>query len=329
MHVHRDRDAASAPPRPPSRASRTGCGTATAATGIVARPRSPGGAADAAAADRAAVEGPHGRAGPRGCCTTPASSSSPTAAACACRCPTRKPRSCSPARTTSRCWVEERAVDVGIAGANQVAESGVELAERLRLGFGRCRLVVAAPAASPIAAAGDLAGVRVATSYPATVGRTWRRTASRPTCIPITGSVELAPSLDAAEAIADLVSSGETLRQNGLVELETILESEAVLLAPTGARPGHRARVAELVLVLRSVLAARPKRYLMLNAHDEHADGHRRPPPRSRRADRAAAGARRHARRARCRRCGRGRPAARARSSRPEPPASSSSRSST
>ena len=166
-------------------------------------------------------------------------------------------------------WVEDRAVDVGIAGANQVAESGVAVTERLRLGFGRCRLVFAAPAMSEITSAGDLAGVRIATSYPATVGRYLAERGISATCIPITGSVELAPSLAAAEAIADLVSSGETLRQNGLRAFETVLESEAVLLAPPELDPAVEARIAELVLVLRSVLAARPKRYLMLNAHDE------------------------------------------------------------
>ena len=77
--------------------------------------------------------------------------------------------------------------------------------------------------------------MRIATSYPATVSRYLAAHGITATCIPITGSVELAPSLDASEAIADLVSSGETLRQNGLVELETILESEAVLLAPPGS----------------------------------------------------------------------------------------------
>ncbi len=167
-------------------------------------------------------------------------------------------------------WVEDRAVDCGIAGANQVAESGVAVDERLRLGFGRCRLVVAAPSSSQITGVGDLAGVRIATSYPATVGRYLAAHGVSATCIPITGSVELAPSLDAAEAIADLVSSGETLRQNGLVALDTILESEAVLLSPGELDPATEQRVAELVLVLRSVLAARPKRYLMLNAHDDH-----------------------------------------------------------
>ena len=166
-------------------------------------------------------------------------------------------------------WVEDRAVDCGVAGANQVAESGVVLDERLRLGFGRCRLAIAAPAGSQITAPGVLAGVRIATSYPATVNRYLAGLGIAATCIPITGSVELAPSLDASEAIADLVSSGETLRQNGLVELDTILESEAVLLAPRELDPATEGRVAELVLVLTSVLAARPKRYLMLNAHDD------------------------------------------------------------
>jgi ATP phosphoribosyltransferase len=169
-------------------------------------------------------------------------------------------------------WVEDRAVDCGIAGANQVAESGVGLDERLRLGFGRCRLVVAAPATSQISGVGDLAGVRIATSYPATVGRYLAAHDVTATCIPITGSVELAPSLDAAEAIADLVSSGETLRQNGLREVANLLDSEAVLVARPGLAGGQAALVEDLRLVLESVLAARPKRYLMLNARDERLD---------------------------------------------------------
>ena len=68
-------------------------------------------------------------------------------------------------------WVEDRAVDCGVAGANQVAESGVVLDERLRLGFGRCRLVIAAPAGSQITSPGDLAGVRVAPRTPPPSGR--------------------------------------------------------------------------------------------------------------------------------------------------------------
>ncbi len=166
-------------------------------------------------------------------------------------------------------WADDRAVDVGVAGENQILESGADVDVLLRLGFGRCRLALAAPVGT-IGDAAELDGLRVATSYPRTVERVLGARGIRPTLIPISGSVELAPSLDAAEAVADLVSTGETLRQNGLAEVETLLESEAVLLAPRGLEERVADRVAELTLVLQSVLAARPQRYLMLNAHDDH-----------------------------------------------------------
>ena len=83
------------------------------------------------------------------------------------------------------------------------------------------------------------------------------------------GSVELAPRLHAADAIVDLVSSGDTLRQNGLVEVQTLLESQAVLIARRDLTPEQRKLTDELRLLIDSVLAARPKRYVMLNARDE------------------------------------------------------------
>jgi ATP phosphoribosyltransferase len=169
--------------------------------------------------------------------------------------------------------LDDRAVDVGIAGENQVAESGVDLDALLQLGFGRCRLALAAPAGSGVAGPADLGGLRIATSFPRTAAAYLRDRGIEAALIPISGSVELAPSLGAAEAVADLVSSGETLRQNGLVELETILESQAVLLAARTLEPALQERVEHLVVGLASVLAARPKRYLMLNAHDDDLDG--------------------------------------------------------
>jgi ATP phosphoribosyltransferase len=169
--------------------------------------------------------------------------------------------------------LDDRAVDVGIAGANQVAEAGVELASLLQLGYGRCRLALAAPIDGPVRTARDLEGLRIATSYPATTRAYLAAQGVAAQLIAISGSVELAPSLGAAEAVADLVSSGETLRQNGLAELETIIDSQAVLLARPGAAPEIAERIEHLRVGLASVLAARPKRYLMLNAHDETLDG--------------------------------------------------------
>jgi ATP phosphoribosyltransferase len=86
--------------------------------------------------------------------------------------------------------------------------------------------------------------------------------------VAVRGSVELAPRLDAAEAVCDLVQSGETLRQNGLRPIATVLESEAVLVARPGLDDDQRRIADELATVVRSVIDARGRRYLMLNAPD-------------------------------------------------------------
>ncbi|MGN6380736.1 MAG: ATP phosphoribosyltransferase, partial [Gaiellales bacterium] len=86
-------------------------------------------------------------------------------------------------------------------------------------------------------------------------------------------SVELAPRLDAADAIVDLVTTGDTLRANGLRPIATVLESQAVLLARRDLDDRQRAVVEELATVIRSVVAARDQRYLMLNAPDGSLNG--------------------------------------------------------
>ncbi len=168
-------------------------------------------------------------------------------------------------------WIDDRAADLGVAGDNQLAESGLDAEVLLRLGFGRCRLVLAAPDGSGIATVGDLTGARIATSYPRTVQRFLDQHAVKATVIALAGSVELAPALGAAEAIVDLVSSGETLRQNGLTGLQVLLESQAVLFARAGAGE-QNVRIGETVAALGAVLAARPRRYLMLNVTDDRLD---------------------------------------------------------
>lgn len=166
-------------------------------------------------------------------------------------------------------WAGDGAVDLGIAGENQILESGAEVDVVMRLGFGFCRLALAAPPAYGFRSLDDLADKRIATSYTRTVSTRLTSRGVQATLVPISGSVELAPSLDAADAVVDLVSSGETLRQNGLVEVETLLESEAVLLSGRELEPRVRERAEALAIVLEAVIAARPKRYLMLNAHDD------------------------------------------------------------
>jgi ATP phosphoribosyltransferase len=166
-------------------------------------------------------------------------------------------------------WTAAGDVDLGIAGQNQIVETGADVEPLLELGFGRCRLALAVPDGAAIGSLADLGGARIATSYPRTVAARLEAAGVEASVVTLGGSVELAPRLHAADAIVDLVSSGDTLRQNGLVERETLLESQAVLIARRDLSPQQRALADELQLLIDSVLAARPKRYVMLNARDE------------------------------------------------------------
>jgi len=156
-------------------------------------------------------------------------------------------------------YVQDCVVDCGITGLDIVRERGAEVRELVRLGFGACTLEAAVPAEAPARSLDDLRGVRVATSFP----RLARELLPGPIeLVDVHGSVELAPRLGLADAIVDLVSSGSTLRTNGLRSVATLLESEAVLIGP----PEPRADALQLAGVFRSVVEARGARYLMLNA---------------------------------------------------------------
>ncbi len=169
--------------------------------------------------------------------------------------------------------VADGAADAGITGWDLVAESGRPLRSRCDLGFGRCRLVVAARDESGIRAIDDLTdGVRVATVFPRTAASFFAARARRVEVVPVSGAVEVAPHLGIADVILDLTSTGSTLRVNGLREVATVLESSAhfvVAERPAGSRPvdepSRAAALDELVAALRSVLAARGQRYVMAN----------------------------------------------------------------
>src|SRR5215472_8863047 len=144
-----------------------------------------------------------------------------------------------------------------MTGLDLVRERGARVAELLPLGFGSCRLEAAVPDESPYATFDDLAGATVATVYPRLVRELLPAAVE---LVDVTGSVELAPRLGLADAIVDLVSSGNTLRTNGLRSLGVLLESQAVLVA------GDAERAEPFAAMLRAVVDARRHRYLMLNA---------------------------------------------------------------
>jgi len=128
-------------------------------------------------------------------------------------------------------YVESGAADLGITGTDVLRETGADVLEPLELGFGLCRLVVASPGAAPYPQLEGGITARVATKYPR-LAQAHFGAAGRPVdIIQVNGSVEVAPLLNLSHWIVDLVDTGNTLRANGLVERETILECGAVLVA--------------------------------------------------------------------------------------------------
>jgi ATP phosphoribosyltransferase len=162
-------------------------------------------------------------------------------------------------------YVQDGVVDLGITGANLVAEAGAEVATLAELGFARCTLQAAVPDDAPPAELRDLDGLRVATAYPRSTRASLADLGVEVELVPVSGSVEAAPRLGLSDAIVDLVSTGSTASANGLRLIGTLLESQAVLIGSGETPPGRRALVQGLELMLSAVVAARRRRYLMLN----------------------------------------------------------------
>jgi ATP phosphoribosyltransferase len=140
-------------------------------------------------------------------------------------------------------FVEYGAADIGVAGLDVVREAERDVYEPLRLPFGYCRLVVAGKVGRPDRPLRLERSPRVATKFPRLTEGFFRKRGLAPEIIVMSGSVELAPIVGLADLIVDLVQTGVTLQQNGLIELETILESQAVLLAN---RASYRLRATEV-----------------------------------------------------------------------------------
>ena len=172
-------------------------------------------------------------------------------------------------------FVADGAADLGVTGADLVAESGQTVEELLDLQFGRCRLAVAVREESGVRTAEELEeGTRIATSFPRVTERFFQDLGLEIQVAPVTGAAEIAPHLGVAEVIVDLVSTGSTLKVNGLREIATILESSAWLIGNgrTVRDPTRGRRIAELVTALESVIRARSKRYLMANVPRDRLD---------------------------------------------------------
>jgi ATP phosphoribosyltransferase len=163
-------------------------------------------------------------------------------------------------------FVRDGVADIGVTGVDLLAETAIELPRLRALGYGRCRLAAAVPTAATPERLEDLAGLQVATAHPNVSRRFFEGRGIEVEIIALSGAVEVAPRLGLADAIVDLVSTGSTLVTNGLRPIGDLLESEAVLVSGPDPDRLTGERVAAVDAMLAAVIAARDKKYLMMNA---------------------------------------------------------------
>jgi ATP phosphoribosyltransferase len=161
-------------------------------------------------------------------------------------------------------YVADGAADLGITGLDQVREAGhPNVEELLNLGYGRCRLVVAAPEADEIEGLPDLEGTTVATEFPNLTGEFFADRGVAVDVVEVTGATELTPHVDMADAIVDITSTGTTLQVNRLEVVAEVLASSVHLVAREDVVGD--AKTEQVHTALDSVVAAEDKRYLMMN----------------------------------------------------------------
>lgn len=160
--------------------------------------------------------------------------------------------------------VEEGVVDLGVTGSDLVAESRFDLVEHLRLGFGRCRLVVAVRVDAPYAEPADLAGKAVGTKFPAVSGAYFDRLGVDDVhLIELSGALEVMVSLGLVDAVVEITETGTSLLENRLRAIGTALDSEAVLIG--GHRPADAALRDRIVRRIEGVVTARQYSILEYN----------------------------------------------------------------
>lgn len=165
-------------------------------------------------------------------------------------------------------YVASGTVDLGIVGQNILYEERPKVRKLLNLRFGSCSLIIAVPKDSTIKEIKDLAGKTIATTYPQSAKYFFKKNKISIDVVRIKGSVEIAPALGVAQAIADLASTGSTLTLNDLRILTKIYDSEAVLIAnkKTLSSANKKAIIVKLLTRFKAVLSAKNYKYVMMNA---------------------------------------------------------------
>ena len=166
-------------------------------------------------------------------------------------------------------YLRDGVVDIAIIGENLIVEKGESIEVVEKLGFSKCKVSIAVPKTSNISSLKELAGKRIATSYPKTVEKFLEKEGITANLHIINGSVEIAPNIGLADAICDIVSSGSTLFKNNLKGIEVLLKSEAVLVKSPKLSEDNEAILKKIQFRLQSVLKGRENKYVLLNAPND------------------------------------------------------------
>jgi ATP phosphoribosyltransferase len=167
-------------------------------------------------------------------------------------------------------YVQDGIADLGIVGENVIQETEVEVTYLQKLGFGRCSLKIAVPNTYNIQSVNELHGKSIATTYPVILGKFLKTKGIEADIRTISGSVEISPGLGLSDAICDLVSTGGTLKSNGLKPFADVMSSEAMLIGRKGSE--NEDLVKELIQRVQSVLRAKETKYVVLNAQKDNLD---------------------------------------------------------
>lgn len=166
-------------------------------------------------------------------------------------------------------YVADGVADIGIIGENVLVEKGKDLKVLQKTGFSSCRLCLAVPKEIEYPGLHWFQGKKIATSYPRTLEQYLKKNSIEADIHEISGSVEIAPGIGLAEGICDIVSSGSTLFQNGLKEVEEVLRSEAVIAVSPNITAEREKILSTLLFRIRAVLASRNNKYILLNAPND------------------------------------------------------------
>ncbi|MNK33544.1 ATP phosphoribosyltransferase [compost metagenome] len=169
-------------------------------------------------------------------------------------------------------YVEQGVADIGILGLNEVLEQKKQIETIQKLGFAQCRLSLAIPKEESYNGIQYFEGKKIATSYPEILSNYFKEKSINAQIEKIGGSVEIAPGIGLSDAIFDIISTGSTLMTNGLKEVETVVESEAVLVSNNDLSDDKKDILKKLLFRINAVKEASESKYILLNAPNENLE---------------------------------------------------------